>query len=455
MKFRKTLALTLSSLMALSFFTSCSDNGGSSSSSVTSSSGGDSNELVTITYSTWASPDTSDDVMLAEVYRAAESFAENNDKNITIEIQNYGSEYDAKINAMAAANTLPDTMQQQPGQKCTTYGKLGKLEVLNKYLDEDEKWKNSFAEGMFSQVEADGDIYAVPISFAAGCVFYNKDIFSEAGVEADNITTWEDFLDACETLKQHGTIPLAMASSSGAGWCISLFTAYLAQRLGGLEPMEAIAEREEGYTFDQENFIEAGRMTLDLLKKGYIQASSIGDSADQANAYFTSGQAAMICQGSWVVGALNAEGSQVIGKIGVIPFPSVDGGKGDASVWMGKTDNVSMSADSEHKDAVLEWMKYVTSDKFQTESIAYKSGKIPTTNITVDESKVPDGFMSVSTALKDSAGTFMFFDEWFGAALGSEWNGALNAIMTELKTPEKAFADLQDYAVNRQGETAA
>ena len=422
MKFRKTLALTLSSLMALSFFTSCSDNGGSSSSSVTSSSGGDSNEPVTITYSTWASPDTSDDVMLAEVYRAAESFAENNDKNITIEIQNYGSEYDAKINAMAAANTLPDTMQQQPGQKCTTYGKLGKLEVLNKYLDEDEKWKNSFAEGMFSQVD---------------------------------IKTWEDFLDACETLKQHGTIPLAMASSSGAGWCISLFTAYLAQRLGGLEPMEAIAEREEGYTFDQENFIEAGRMTLDLLKKGYIQASSIGDSADQANAYFTSGQAAMICQGSWVVGALNAEGSQVIGKIGVIPFPSVDGGKGDASVWMGKTDNVSMSADSEHKDAVLEWMKYVTSDKFQTESIAYKSGKIPTTNITVDESKVPDGFMSVSTALKDSAGTFMFFDEWFGAALGSEWNGALNAIMTELKTPEKAFADLQDYAVNRQGETAA
>ncbi|MGI5896269.1 MAG: ABC transporter substrate-binding protein [Oscillospiraceae bacterium] len=454
MKFRKTLALTLSSLMALSVFTSCSDNGGSSSGG-TSASGGDSNEPVTITWSTWATPDTSDDVMMAEVYRAAEKFTEENDKNITIEIQNYGSEYQTKINAMASANTLPDAMMQQPGQKCTTYGELGKLEELNKYLDEDEDWKNSFADGMFSQVSSGDKIYAVPISFAASCVFYNKDIFSDAGVNADSIKTWNDFLDACETLKQHGTTPLTMACEPKSAWCIALFTAYLAQRNGGLEPMEAIANRDEGYTFNQDCFIQAGEMTLDLLKKGYIQNSAIGDSADKATAYFTGGEAAMLCQGSWVVGALNAEGSQVVGKIGVFPFPGVDSGKGDPSVWMGKTDNISMSATSEHKDAVLEWMKYATGEKFQTESIAYQSGKFPTTNITVDETKVPDGYMSVSTALKSSAGTFMFFDEWFGAAVGAEWNSALNAIMSETKTPEVAFADLQEYVVNRQSEVAS
>lgn len=448
MKFRKTLSIALSSAMLLSIFAGCADNGGSSESQ--SASGSTSNKApVKIQWSTWATPDTSNDVMMTEVYRAVEKFSKENN-GIEIEIMNFGSEYQTKINAMAAAGTLPDCMMQQPGQKCTDYGKAGKLEQLDQYLDADANWKNSFSKGMFSQVELDGKRYAVPISFAASCIFYNKDIFTEANVKAEDIKTWDDFLAACDKLKKTGKIPLAMATESKSAWCIALFTAYLAQRNGGLEPMEKIATRGEGYTFNQDCFIKAGKMTLDLLEKGYIQDSSLGDSADKATAYFSAGDAAMLCQGSWVIGALNAEDSKIVGKIGVVPFPAVTGGKGDASVWMGKTDNLSMSAASKNKDAVIELMKYLTSESFQKESIAYKSGKIPSTEIKVDESKVPDGFMSVSTALKSSAGTFMFFDEWFGSAVGSEWNSALNSIMAKVKTPEKAFADLQTYVVNNK-----
>ena len=157
----------------------------------------------------------------------------------------------------------------------------------------------------------------------------------------------------------------------------------------------------------------------------------------------------MLCQGSWVIGQLNAEGSEIIGKVGVFTFPQVEGGKGDDHMWMVKTDNVSMSSDSENKEAVLEWMRYLTADEFQSVSVAQKAGKIPITDVEVDLSATPAEVQSVSKELESSTGGFMFFDEWFGNALGTEWNNTLNAIMAGTKTSEQAFKDLQTYATTQ------
>ena len=440
MKFKKAIALALSSLMVFSVFAGCSNSGDS----------GSSGEKTNISFTSWGDANTTDDVMIQEVAIAVDRFNEENDKNIEITLEVYTSDtYMTKINAMAASNTMPDAMMQQPGQKCRDYANAGKLQALNEYLDADQEWKDSFINGAFDQVTFDDEIYAIPISYAASCVFYNTELFENAGVNASDIKTWDDFLAACQSLKDSGVIPLTMATSSSAAWCIALFTAYLAQRMGGLEPMEAIAARKEGYTFDQDCFIKAGEMTKDLLDKGYIQSSSLGDSADQATAYFTSGRAAMLCQGSWVIGQLNAEGSEIIGKVGVFTFPQVEGGKGDDHMWMVKTDNVSMSSDSENKEAVLEWMRYLTADEFQSVSVAQKAGKIPITDVEVDLSATPAEVQSVSKELESSTGGFMFFDEWFGNALGTEWNNTLNAIMAGTKTSEQAFKDLQTYATTQ------
>ena len=85
------------------------------------------------------------------------------------------------------------------------------------------------------------------------------------------------------------------------------FTSYLVQRMGGLEEVQKIANREDGYTFEQDCFIKAGEMTKELLDKGYIQASTVGDSNDMAGSYFRNGDAAMFCMGSWAIGGFHRD----------------------------------------------------------------------------------------------------------------------------------------------------
>ena len=58
-------------------------------------------------------------------------------------------------------------------------------------------------------------------------VFYNEDIFKEAGVEAVP-ETWEQFLDACEKIKAAGYIPI----TSDDAYILCNFGYHLARYIG-------------------------------------------------------------------------------------------------------------------------------------------------------------------------------------------------------------------------------
>ena len=440
MKFKKAIALALSSLMVFSVFAGCSNSGDS----------GSSGEKTNISFTSWGDANTTDDVMIQEVAIAVDRFNEENDKNIEITLEVYTNDtYMTKINAMAASNTMPDAMMQQPGQKCRDYANAGKLQALNEYLDADQEWKDSFINGAFDQVTFDDEIYAIPISYAASCVFYNTELFENAGVNASDIKTWDDFLAACEKIKAVGKIPLAVSAKDA--WCVAMIASYLAQRIGGMEPIEQIRDREEGYTFDQDCFVQAATLTKELFDKEYVQSSAVGDANDMATAYVTSGQAAMLVQGSWCIGNFHKEGSEAVAdKMGVFSFPTVEGGKGEQNRWMAKTDNIAMGVDGEHYDECIVFLKHMSGDDLQ-KATAEIAGKVPITNVEYDKSVAPVEMQYVTDLMnEDGALTMMFFDEAFGNAFGTEWNNAINAVVTGTKTPEQAMADLQEYCVNAQ-----
>ena len=90
MKFKKAIALALSSLMVFSVFAGCSNSGDS----------GSSGEKTNISFTSWGDANTTDDVMIQEVAIAVDRFNEENDKNIEITLEVYTSDtYMTKINA--------------------------------------------------------------------------------------------------------------------------------------------------------------------------------------------------------------------------------------------------------------------------------------------------------------------------------------------------------------------
>ena len=65
-----------------------------------------------------------------------------------------------------------------------------KIVSLQKYLDEDEDWKNSFNGGILEPLTYDGEVYAIPTQQSTAIMYYNKAIFDKYGLEVP--TTYDD-----------------------------------------------------------------------------------------------------------------------------------------------------------------------------------------------------------------------------------------------------------------------
>jgi raffinose/stachyose/melibiose transport system substrate-binding protein len=74
----------------------------------------------------------------------------------------------------------------------------------------------------------------------------------------------------------------------------------------------------------------------------------------------------MILMGSWLVGEMRdviPEGFE----IGVLPFPSVEGGAGDQGALMAAAQQISINAESKNIPLSLEWASRLTSVEVQTD----------------------------------------------------------------------------------------
>ena len=93
----------------------------------------------------------------------------------------------------------------------------GRIENLSPYLEEDEEWRNMIEPAVMEGcTDEDGNIYLGPIStaaFACAGMFWNPELFAEAGIEKFP-ETWEEFWDCCDRLQANGITPLGLHTYS-------------------------------------------------------------------------------------------------------------------------------------------------------------------------------------------------------------------------------------------------
>lgn len=117
---------------------------------------------------------------------------------------------------------------------------------------------------------------------------------------------------------------------------------YLAVRIGGKPVFDAAYTRSG--SFKDDTFVKAGELLKELVdlepfQEGFLDATYGGDQA----ALMGNGQAAMELMGQWApaVQAGSAENKVGIGdKLGWMPFPAVEGGKGKLTDVMGGGDGL-------------------------------------------------------------------------------------------------------------------
>ncbi len=420
---KRLLATVLSAVMAISMLSGC---------------GGKSSGVEEITFMVWDDLNATEDLISKGYKDSIDRFNKDFEGkyHCTVVSTNL-EEYYTKLNALVQAKETPDVFIVSPGPNLDDYVKPGVAAKLDQYLDADGgAWKKSFAsDAVFAGGTYDDGIYAIPLNIAAACVFYNTEMFADAGAEVPK--TYDELLTACEKLKAKGYTPITI--SAGTAWCLSMVAGYLCDRNG----LNLDDVKNHNTDWMDAKVINAGKQIQELSQ--YFQPTAAGDDNDIATAAFYNGQAAILIQGSWAIGQINGSCAEGFAeKVGVFAFPAVSGSSADPNRVIAKSDSLAMSSTTKHPEAAIQLMKYFVDDT-ASKYTAEVGGKIPVTNVQYDEKVAPPELKYVMDVFKSANSTFGFYNESLAdTEAGSTFDNCFVEIFKGT-APEEALKPIQQY----------
>ena len=165
--------------------------------------------------------------------------------------------FNQKIKLLISSGDLPDIVFNGGNNIIELAAKSGKVADLTPYLDADPEWKALFDDTSLEFNTVDGKVYGIPVSKEISYIYYNKDLFEQAGI-TEAPKTFDELLADCKLLQDQEIIPIAM----GGDWPILRYFAQVPFRLTGNEyieneePFQFIYQKLTDISEDTENEFE-------------------------------------------------------------------------------------------------------------------------------------------------------------------------------------------------------
>lgn len=182
-------------------------------------------------------------------------------------------------------------------------------------------WSAVIPETVVNYTSSDGKLWSVGDSVETTLMFYNKDIFSENGIEVP--ATWADLEAACDTLKNAGfAMPIGLGGADK--WPISHWQSMLWGRYAGPEGVDNVMFGDGRW--DDEPFVQASAKLKELADSGCFGPNPLAELQDNVVAQFWRGEVPMIYTGPWIIGDAVRDLGDDIAKFSVFQAPPpVDG----------------------------------------------------------------------------------------------------------------------------------
>ena len=278
--------------------------------------------------------------------------------NITINAVWNGRQNQTLVRTALSAGEQIDFMDQDSDPLAGGLMLEGQGYALDEYLDmpaydEDVAYRDTFTPGVLDLFAGqDGSVYQVPYVYNTVQFWYNKDMFAEVGIEAP--VTWDDFLNACDTLLAAGYAPIA-AESDIAFYQIDFLTYYV-ERVKGPGFLKAAVEDTTGEMWNDPVFLEAAQATRALWDKGCFPAETEGYLWPAGQQTLGFGESAMELVGSWLPIELQ---DMADFEWGAFNFPTVDGGAGSQNDLQVALLSFMALKDTQHPDEVFEFLRFI------------------------------------------------------------------------------------------------
>ncbi|GAA0137729.1 extracellular solute-binding protein [Paenibacillus sp. YSY-4.3] len=287
MRFKSLTVLVTIAMLSL-LLAACS--GGNSSQSSTSSSGSSGEEKVKLkVYAQHFDDDTSKpfDYAVEELKKEM--------PNVEIVLDPAVQDGYQKLKTYAATGNMPDIFETD-WVTLQTFAKSKNVLLLDEF-EETTTFKDKLNPGVEGRLIApDGHIYAFPFTgIEFQILYYNKEIFEEAGIEVP-IKTVDQLAEAAKKLKETGYVPLSIFAKEkwiSTALYQGLVTREEAMGYGKLD--------EAGVTELPESFITAAHQLRTLQEAGLFDVNATNTNYDQASSLFYTGKAAMFVNGQWEI----------------------------------------------------------------------------------------------------------------------------------------------------------
>ena len=343
--------------------------------------------------------------------------------------------YKTKLPVAMGGNNPPDLFHSWGGGWLKEFVNAGQVMDLTGRIDPE-----NYLPAAINIATFDGKIYGAPLAMSLTLFFYNKEMFEKNNLQPPK--TFDDLLRIVDTFKAQGIAPIAMANKTK--WPGALWLIYLANRIGGSDIFTEAFERK-GRGFDDPAYVRAGELIQQLVDRGAFINGFNGLDYDtgQSRQFLYTEKAVMELQTSSYITNVRSEMPGFEEKLGIFPFPVVEGGLGNATDLVGGVSPVfSISSKTKYPDEAVELLKAITSKEL-AQKFADHAGVVTA----VKGVEYKDKFaVMMNEYLQQAQFLQPFYDQTLPPEMAELHKDTTQALFGKTITPEEAARQMEDAA---------
>ncbi|MCD6310221.1 MAG: sugar ABC transporter substrate-binding protein [Candidatus Eremiobacteraeota bacterium] len=379
-----------------------------------------------VVYMQWGDPRE------VEITRTLLKEFENRNPDIKVDVI-HATDYHTKLNTMLAGGTPPDVFYVSAND-FLHYAKRDVLLNLEPYIERDRKELNmkDFYPKLLSVFTYNGALYGIPKDFTTAVLYYNKDMFDEAGVSyPDDSWDWDKLVSIARKLTKEKGMAGFKQYGIDPGFEYSLFIYQNDGRIMNEDRTRCI--------IDEPASVEAVRFFADLKNKYHVAPTAV-EAADSPVGLEVRGSA-MCIGGRWLVPRFR--------RITKFKWDVAHLPRGKKRSTLIYTVCYSISRKCKHPENAWKLVKFLTGPEGQAMQsrlgLAIPSRRSVAESDAFFDGKPPENTRVYLDAM-DYARFLPYFPQWVEAR--HKMDNHLEQVWTGKKSPEKGCKEAAD-AVNQ------
>lgn len=296
--FKKASMILLAGLM----LTSCGSNNDSNGNTQTADG------KQTVRFAMW---DKNQEKIMKEI--ADKYMAEHEDVDVQVELGTYKDHF-TKLETQSQGDVMPDIFFMN-APNFLKFASNDVLEPLDDIISEKNINMDDFPDALKDMYKYEDHQYGIPKDWDLGALWYNKEIFDEAGVDyPTNDWTWDDMVEAARKIKEsniEGVWPMAAPADT------QTIVYDTIPQAGGY----VINEEKTKSGYDSPEAIEGVKVWVDLIEEGLSPNLQTLEDTKPVE-LFKAGKLAMVIEATWNVPEFMQD-DNIKDKIDIVQYPYV------------------------------------------------------------------------------------------------------------------------------------